>query len=32
MIIEGGLCIQSGIAPALTEVKLKTFVEHGRNG
>jgi chemotaxis protein MotA len=32
MIIEGGLCIQSGIAPALTEIKLKTFVDHGKNG
>jgi chemotaxis protein MotA len=27
MILEGGLCIQSGLNPTLTEVKLKPFVE-----
>ncbi len=27
MILEGGLCIQSGLNPALTEVKLKPFVQ-----
>ena len=27
MILEGGLCIQSGLNPTLTEVKLKPFVQ-----
>jgi chemotaxis protein MotA len=27
MILEGGLCIQSGLNPSLTEVKLKPFIE-----
>lgn len=27
MILEGGLCIQSGLNPALTEVKLKPFLK-----
>lgn len=27
MILEGGLCIQSGLNPVLTEVKLQPFVE-----
>ena len=27
MILEGGLCIQSGLNPSLTEVKLQPFIE-----
>ena len=27
MILEGGLCIQSGLAPTLTEMKLRPFLE-----
>jgi chemotaxis protein MotA len=27
MILEGGLCIQAGLNPSLTEVKLKPFLE-----
>jgi chemotaxis protein MotA len=29
MILEGGLCIQSGLAPTLTEMKLRPFLEKG---
>lgn len=27
MILEGGICIQSGLNPTLTEIKLKPFIE-----
>lgn len=27
MVLEGGLCIQSGLAPTLTEMKLRPFLE-----
>jgi len=29
MVLEGGLCIQSGLAPTLTEMKLRPFLEKG---
>jgi len=27
MVLEGGLCIQAGLSPTLTQVKLQPFVE-----
>lgn len=29
MVLEGGICIQSGLAPTLTEMKLRPFLEKG---